>query len=385
MKLIHLSDLHLGMRVSEVPLIDDQRYILEEIIKIIDNEQPDGVIIAGDVYDKSVPSTDAVELFDEFLVKLAAKKLQVYIISGNHDSPERLAFAGSLIDMSGVHLSPVYKGNITPLSFNDEFGRVNIYMLPFVKPVHVKQYLDVEEREKISDYTKAVERVISDMNVNTDERNVLIAHQFVTGAALAESEDITVGGLDNVDAKVFSPFDYTALGHIHKPQDISSGTGGKIRYCGTPLKYSFSNAEQDKSVTVAELYEKGNVSVRTVPLKPMHDMVNLKRTFKELTSESFYEGYNYENDFFHITLTDENDILDAFSRLHDIYKNILKMDYDNTRTRNEERHTNNGNTTEHKTPLELFSEFYRQQNGSDMSEEQTALIVQLLEEIEENQ
>ncbi|MDE7293130.1 MAG: exonuclease SbcCD subunit D [Oscillospiraceae bacterium] len=383
MKLIHLSDLHLGMRVSEVSLIEDQRYILEEILKVIDIEQPDGVIIAGDVYDKSIPSTEAVELFDEFLVKLAAKRLQVYIISGNHDSPERLAFAGSLIDMSGVHLSPVYKGNITPLSFNDEFGRVNIYMLPFVKPVHVKHYLNDEEKEKIVTYTDAIGRVISDMNVDTSERNVLIAHQFVTGAVLSESEDITVGGLDNVEAYVFAPFDYTALGHIHKPQDIL-GKGGEIRYCGTPLKYSFSEAGQEKSVTVVELMQKGSVNIRTIPLNPKRDMVEIKGTYEQLVSRSYYEKLNNKNDFYRITLTDENDIPEAVARLRTVYPNILKLDYENTRTSSRTDYVETVSDSESKTPLELFSEFFKQQNGSDMTEEQTALISQLLEEIEAN-
>ena len=273
MKLIHLSDLHLGKRLKEYSLLEDQAYILKRILQIIDDEAPDGVMIAGDVYDKSSPSAEAVSLFDDFLSRLAKRRLKVFVISGNHDSPERIAFGGRIMGEQGVYLSPVYDGEIKPITLHDDYGPVHLYLLPFIKPQHVRRFH--EDRENMS-YTEALQCVIDDMQVNAAERNVLITHQFVTGAARSESEEISVGGSDNVDASVFAPFDYVALGHIHSPQTCGSPT---IRYCGTPLKYSFSEAKDKKSVTVVELRQKGEVEVRAVELLPKRDMVELKGTF----------------------------------------------------------------------------------------------------------
>ncbi len=235
MKLIHLSDLHLGKRVYEYSMLEDQEFILKRILNVADEEKPDGVIIAGDVYDKSVPSAEAVALFDEFLVQLAKRKLEVFVISGNHDSAERIAFGARLMDASGIHMSPVYSGAVTPLSMRDEYGTVSIYLLPFIKPAHVRRYFD----EEISSYTDALETAVSHLEIDREERNILVTHQFVTGARRSESEEVSVGGTDNVDARVFEPFDYVALGHLHSPQSCGRET---IRYCGTPLKYSFSEA-----------------------------------------------------------------------------------------------------------------------------------------------
>lgn len=269
MKFMHLSDLHLGKRVNEYSMLEDQEYILKKIIGIADSEACDAVLIAGDIYDKSVPSAEAVQLFDDFLVQLAKRKLQVFVISGNHDSPERIAFGSRIMDAEGIHISPVYNGDIKPVTLKDEFGIINIYMLPFIKPANVRRYCD----EEINSYTDALKYVISKMNVNTTQRNILITHQFVTGSVRSDSEEISVGGSDNVDAYVFEPFDYTALGHIHSPQKCGSE---KIRYCGTPLKYSFSEAKDKKSVTIAELLEKGKLNIRTVELIPQHDLVEIR-------------------------------------------------------------------------------------------------------------
>ena len=255
MKFIHLSDLHLGKRVNEYSMLEDQEYILKKIINIVDAEKPDGVIIAGDVYDKSVPAAEAVQLFDSFLVQLAKRKLEVFVISGNHDSPERIAFGSRIMDASGIHMSPVYNGKIVPFSMQDEYGTVDVYMLPFIKPAHVRRFCD----DEIATYTDAISNVISKLSINHNNRNILVTHQFVTGSSRSESEEISVGGSDNVDAYVFEPFDYVALGHIHSPQNCGSE---HIRYCGTPLKYSFSEAKDRKSVTVIELAEKGNCHIK---------------------------------------------------------------------------------------------------------------------------
>lgn len=373
MKFVHLSDLHLGKRVNEFSMIEDQAYILTKILGIIREERPDGVLIAGDIYDKSVPSVEAVSLFDDFLKQLSRQQTQVFIISGNHDSPERLGFASELIALSGIHIAPAYDGMVCPVSLEDGYGTVNVYMLPFIKPVHVRSAFPEEKAES---YTEAVSAAIAHMDIREGERNILIAHQFVTGAARCESEDISVGGLDNVDASVFDAFDYVALGHIHGPQQIGRES---VRYCGTPLKYSFSEAKQRKSVTVAELKEKGNLGIRTVSLTPLRDLRELKGTYEELANRKNYEGTSLE-DYLHITLTDEEDIVDAVGKLRVIYPNLMKLDYDNRRTR-ENREITGGDEMEAKTPMELVWEFYERQNNQPMNGKQEALVSRLMEKI----
>ena len=376
MKFIHISDLHLGKRVNEFSMLEEQDAILKQILKIIDAEAPNGVLIAGDIYDKSVPSAEAVQLFDGFLCELAKRHLQVFIISGNHDSPERIAFGSRIMDASGIHLSPVYNGTVEPITMTDEHGVVNIYMLPFIKPGHVRRFY---ENEEIISYTDAMRVAIGVMNINTSERNVLVTHQFVAGATTCESEEISVGGTDNVDASVFSDFDYVALGHIHGAQNCGSE---RVRYCGTPLKYSFSEAKHQKSVTVVELGEKDKFSVRTIDLTPVHDMSEIKGTFAGLTDPVYYTDNPIIENYLRITLTDEEDIPDAVGRLRMIYKNLMRLDYDNKRTR-----TNNVITgavdTETKSAYELFAEFFEKQNNTEMSNEQSAYMKELIEKIEE--
>lgn len=378
MKFIHLSDLHLGKRVNGYSMIEDQKYILNKILNIIDDEEPDAVLIAGDVYDRTMPSAEAVELLDEFLVSLSRKKferqLQTFVISGNHDSPERLAFGNRLMDASGIHLSPVYDGTVTPFRYNDEYGAVNIYMLPFIRPVHVRRFFPDEE---ILSYTDAMKCALAHMDVNKDERNVLITHQFITGASRSESEEMSVGGADNIDADVFEGWDYVALGHIHGPQNVGSE---RIRYCGTPLKYSFSEADHKKSVTVAELGKKGNLAVKCIPLTPLHDMKKIRGRYDELTARSFYENTSFRTDYMHITLTDEEDVPEAMARLRVIYKNLMVIEYDNTRTRSGTALPEAADV-ENKNPLELFDELYELQNGTPMSKEQKDYALSLIERI----
>ena len=376
MKLIHLSDLHLGKRVNELSMLEDQEYILNETLKIIDTEKPDGVMIAGDVYDKAVPPAEAVKLFDDFLVRLSKRQLQVYIISGNHDSPERLAFGGRLMELSGIHISPVYDGSVQPLSFDDRFGSVNIYLLPFIKDIHVKKYFP---EAAINNYSDALKTVIDNMNIDRNERNILAAHQYITDSERSGSEDMPLGGLDNVDSCVFDGFDYVALGHLHRPQNVGSE---RMRYCGSPLKYSFSEIQDQKFVTVVELGEKGNVTVRTVPLVPLRDMKEIKGKYDEITLRSYYENTSYQEDYIHITLTDENDVYNAVGKLRSIYHNLMKIDYENSRTLHNSEITA-ANKIEQKTPLELFAELFKMQNGREMTGEQKDFIREALEEIQE--
>jgi exonuclease SbcD len=373
LKFIHLSDFHIGKRVNAFSMLEDQAYILTKILNVIDEEKPDGVMLAGDIFDKSVPSAEAVQLFDDFLVRLSRRGPQVFVISGNHDSPERIAFGARLMNRSGVHMSPVYDGTVEPIEMADSYGTVRVYMLPFLKPAHVKRYYPDEE---IATYSDAMRAAVAHMAITPESRNILITHQFVTGALRCDSEELNVGGADNVDAAVFLPFDYVALGHIHGPQSVGSET---VRYCGTPLKYSFSEVKHRKSVTVVELREKGNVAVRTIPLVPKRDMAELRGTYMELSSRSFYSGMDLSA-YLHITLTDEEDIPDAMGKLQSIYPHIMKLDYDNKRTRsNAEIH--GADAMESKTPMELFSEFYEKQNNQPLSAEQRTLLSALMEKI----
>lgn len=378
MKFLHLADLHLGKRVNGFSMLEDQAHILRQILAILDDEQPDGVLIAGDVYDKSVPSVEAVELLDGFLTELRARGVPVLLISGNHDSPERLAFGGRVMDSCGIHISPVYDGALAPVTLHDEFGPVHVWLLPFVKPAHVRRWFPDAD---IESYTDAVAEAIAHMDIDTAARNVLVTHQFVTGGARSGSEELSVGGTDNVDSGVFAPFDYVALGHLHGAQHIGRET---IRYAGSPLKYSFSEARQHKSVTVVTLGEKGDVQVRTAALTPLRELREIRGSYDELTARSFYEHTTYRSDYLHLILTDEQDVFDAMSRLRTIYPYLMTLDYDNARTR-----AAGGMSvpaeTERRTPLELFEALYTRQNHQPMSEVQRAYIAQLMEQIMEVQ
>ena len=378
MKFLHLADLHLGKRVNGFSMLEDQAHILRQILAILDDEQPDGVLIAGDVYDKSVPSVEAVGLLDGFLTELRARGVPVLLISGNHDSPERLAFGGRVMDSCGIHISPVYDGALTPVTLHDEFGPVHVWLLPFVKPAHVRRWFPDAD---IESYTDAVAEAVAHMDIDTAARNVLVTHQFVTGGTRSGSEELSVGGTDNVDSGVFAPFDYVALGHLHGAQHIGRET---IRYAGSPLKYSFSEARQHKSVTVVTLGEKGDVQVRTVALTPLRELREIRGSYDELTARSFYEHTTYRSDYLHLILTDEQDVFDAMSRLRTIYPYLMTLDYDNARTR-----AAGGMSvpaeTERRTPLELFEALYKRQNHQPMSEVQRAYIAQLMEQIMEVQ
>lgn len=378
MKFLHLADLHLGKRVNGFSMLEDQAHILRQILAILDDEQPDGVLIAGDVYDKSVPSVEAVELLDGFLTELRARGIPVLLISGNHDSPERLAFGGRVMDSCGIHISPVYDGALAPVTLHDEFGPVHVWLLPFVKPVHVRRWFPDAD---IESYTDAVAEAVAHMDIDTAARNVLVTHQFVTGGTRSGSEELSVGGTDNVDSGVFAPFDYVALGHLHGAQHIGRET---IRYAGSPLKYSFSEARQHKSVTVVTLGEKGDVQVRTVALTPLRELREIRGSYDELTARSFYEHTTYRSDYLHLILTDEQDVFDAMSRLRTIYPYLMTLDYDNARTR-----AAGGMSvpaeTERRTPLELFEALYQRQNHRPMSGVQCAYIAQLMEQIMEVQ
>lgn len=378
---MHLADLHLGKRVNGFSMMEDQEYILNRILEIMEEEQPDGLLIAGDVYDKTIPPAEAVRLMDDFLTAVAAKHVPVFLISGNHDSAERVAFGHQLMQGSGIWISPVYDGTIRHHTLEDRWGEVNIYLIPFLRPSVVRSFFpDVE----IEDYTDALRTIIEDLQVDTSQRNVVLAHQFVTAAgALPEtcdSEQLSVGGLDRVDGSVFSPFDYTALGHLHGPQRVGSET---IRYAGSPLKYSFSELHQKKSVTVAELRAKGETEIRQIPLQPRREMIELRGTFEEILEEARKKG-ELQTDYYHMILTDETDVVDALSRLREYYPNIMLLDYDNRRTRSQ-KEVEQLDRVEERTPGELFAALYEQQNGQEMDSDRKEYLDGLIREIWEEQ
>lgn len=375
MKLIHLSDLHLGKRVNGFPMLEDQAFILRQIREIAAREAPDALLIAGDIYDKPVPPAEAVELFDDFLFALSELVPDVFVISGNHDSPERIAFGSRLMARSGVHLSPVYSGAVEPTVLTDACGEIHVYMLPFIKPVHVRRYFPEEPAET---YSQAVATAIAHMDVDPSVRNILVTHQFVTGAVRSDSEDVTVGGTDNVDASVFDPFDYVALGHIHRPQSVGRDT---IRYCGTPLKYSFSEMDHQKSVTIAELGAKGDISLRTAPLTPRHDLREIRGTHTELLMLDSYRG-TAADDYLRVVLTDEDPVRHALELMRTVYPNIMLLEYDNVRTRTAADLTR-GQTPETRTELELLAELYRRQNGQPLSPAQEGYAAALFDSIRE--
>ena len=373
MRLFHLSDLHLGKRVLEMSMLQDQAHILEQILAYAKELRPRCALICGDVYDKPVPPVEAVRLFDDFLWELSSQGIQVLVISGNHDSPERMAFGGRIMRRGGVSLAPVYEGPLSPLTLEDEIGPVDFYLLPFVKPAHVRA---VFPQAELSTYTQALAQALEGAPGDPSRRNVLLAHQFVTGAATCQSEEVSVGGMDNVDGAVFGTFDYVALGHLHSPQHVGRET---LRYCGTPLAYSFSEAGQEKSVTVVDLGEKGCVELSTLPLAPLRRMRRLRGSYLELTARSAYLD-TATQDYLHITLTDEQEIPDAMGRLRSIYPNALQLAYDNQRTRSQ-AHVTPAEQMRRKSPLELFGELYQAQNGAAMSPEQEDLLKKMIERV----
>ena len=373
MRLFHLSDLHLGKKLNEAPLLEDQRFLLAQIVALVAEHKPDAVLIAGDVYDRPVPSADAVSLLDTFLTRLAELGAPVLLISGNHDSAERLAFGAQLFSTRRVYVSPVFDREhaaIAPVRFTDGHGAVCLWMLPFIKPAHVRAALPDLPCDT---YTQAMQSVIGTLFIDPGERNVLLCHQYITGGERAESEEISVGGVDQVDASVFAPFDYVALGHLHRAQSVARPT---VRYCGSPMPYSFSEVKDHKGVTLVTLLGKGDVRLETLPLTPKRALRELRGDYETLTLRKNYE-HTAVDDYLHITLTDAYDVPDALARLQSIYPNLLKLDYDNARTRGGP--LNLTDAPEHASPLALLNSFYALQNGEPMNEEQRTYAQAALE------
>ena len=348
-------------------MIEDQQHILDEILQLAQKYQPQAILIAGDVYDKATPSTDAVKLLENFLIQLSYLKINIYMIPGNHDSPERVSFVAPLLHNSGLYISQTYNGNLAKITATDEFGNLNFWLMPYIKPAAVRQYFP---KISIKTHNDAVLAVLQNIDVDTSQRNILLAHQFITNATTSESE-LHIGGLENVNADLFAPFDYVALGHLHKPQRIFRD---ELRYSGTPLKYSLSEVAHKKTVTMVDILEKGNLTISELPLTPLRDMHEIKGSFDEICNPK-----NATNDYVYIVLTDELEEPNVISRLREIYPNIMKLQYENRRTET----ANFTPTSTLKLPLELLQELYFFQNGTPMTTEQEEYSTNLLQKIKE--
>lgn len=375
MRFLHLADLHIGKRVNGFSMIEDQKFVFEQVYNVIENEKIDGIIMAGDIYDKPVPSAEAVKLFDEMLTRLVSINLPIFVISGNHDSAERIGFGSDILSAAKVYMSRVYNGNLQKIELEDDYGKINVYLLPFIKPATVK---NIYKEAEIKDYDDALAYVLSQEKIDETKRNVIVSHQFVTGAMRSESEEVSVGGLDNVSVENYEAFDYVALGHIHRAQQMGRESA---RYAGTLLKYSFSEEKHNKSMTIVDLKEKGNIEIKEIPVKPLHDLKTIKGKFSKITSEEFYKELKKE-DYYRAVLTDEDDILNAIGKLKSIYPNLMSMEYDNTRTRSYSV-VDNVETGETKSPLDYFEEFFEKQNGRKMSEKQRNYLLEILGEARE--
>ncbi len=380
MRILHLADLHLGKILQEESLLEDQKYMLEEIIKKVQEENIEIILISGDIYDRSIPQTDAVDMLDYFLNKLIKDlKKQVFIISGNHDSKERLGFGNKIFENDGLYISSKYEGQIKKVELQDEYGKLNIYLLPFIKPVEVKKYFE----DEILSYDETIKKIIEKENIDETQRNIILTHQFVTcigeEVERTDSETISLGGIDNVDISNYDKFDYVAIGHVHRPQRIGRDTA---RYAGTMLKYSFSEVNHKKTIPIIDFKEKGNINIKLVELTPLRDMREIKGPIEELTKKENYKNTNTE-DYIKAIITNEEPVYDAIGQIRKVYPNVLKLEIQNSKSsvsQNDEKEKELQNI-KNKSEVELFNEFYKFQNYTELNDEQTQVIENIVKEI----
>ncbi len=371
MKFIHIGDLHLGKTLNDFDLIEDQKYILDQILCIADKESVDGMLIAGDIYDKSIPSEAATKLLDYFLSELAKKEIKVFMVSGNHDSDNRLNYGSTLFASNQIFISAVFDGTLHKQSFANGDTEIDIYMLPFVKASQVRHYFSDED---IENYDDAVRTIIRNTPINKKNKNILVAHQFVSGKGedpvFAGSESIgtqSVGMVEKIEYDCFDDFDYVALGHIHSPQRV---VRDGVRYSGSPLKYSLSEVNNEKSVSLVTVSVDKELKIELIPLKPMRDMRHIKGTLKKLLDK---KNVKAPNDFIYATLTDEDIINDAMGIFQQVYPNTVRIDYDNSHTREIEQ-VDISRIAENKSFPELISDFYRLMYGCEISEEEMDIM-----------
>ena len=373
MKFLHLSDLHIGKRIHGYSMLEDQRWILQQILEIVETYQPDGILIAGDIYDKNVPIESGVTLFNQFLNSLHEMKKQVFFISGNHDSAQRIQFGDQIFAEQNIQVAGTFEGEIRKIKTEDKYGEIFIYLIPFLKPSMVKAWYG-----EVKTHQEAVEKALKSVKFEEGKRNILVAHQFVTkgnwSPQICDSEQLSIGGLDRVDVSVFEKFDYVALGHLHGPQKVGRET---IRYSGSPLKYSFSESRQKKSAVFFEIKEKGEIEIELIPLIPKRDLRVLKGPLNEILNPDHYKKGNQE-DYVRVILTDERELYAPLDEIRKIYPNILRLEFDNTRTKNDTG-MENLEEIEKKDAFTLFSEFFERQNERAMDEEQRKWVRAILE------
>lgn len=388
MKVLHISDLHIGKRVNGMSMLDDQRYILRQILDIAEKRQVSVLLIAGDVYDKASPSAEAVTVFDVFLTDAVAAGLRVLAIPGNHDSAERIAYAQGLLEKQGVCLPPVYAGEVERVELEDEHGPVEFWLLPFLKPGDVRRFFPDEEIG--ADYSAALRAVLGACAIDQGKRNVVLSHQLVTAYGTAPDradDEIKLGGMDNVDVSVYDAFDYVALGHVHRPQRVGHDT---VRYSGSPLKYSFSEARYDKSAALIELGEKkpGDdvgecVSFELIPLVPLHDVREVHGTLADVLAMG--TAHDASQDYLHITLSDEHPQLDAMAKIHEVFPNAMMLDYDNVTVLIDRPQTQQLTADpDSMDTLDLFSAFYESQVGNPLDDEQRDFAHKLIAKVEDS-
>lgn len=364
MKVMHLSDLHLGKIVLEQSMIEDQRYILDQINEIIENEKIETILISGDIYDKSIPPIEAVNMLDEFITNLQNKNINILIISGNHDSKDRLGFGNKILEKNNIYIETTYSGKLKKVKIKD----VNFYMLPFLKPSLVKPFF-----EDIESYDDAIRKIILNEDINKNEKNIILVHQFVTSNSeeviKSDSETVSLGGIDNVDVDIFKDFDYVAMGHIHRPQKLTRDT---VRYSGSILKYSFSEANYNKSVPIIDTT---NFSVNLIPLKPLHDMKIIEGKLQDLLENS-------SNDYINAILLDDEELIDPIGELRKKYPNILKIEFKNKRSfYNENSKSMASGNVKERSPLDLFEEFYLNQNNVTLDDELRKILNDVIKEV----
>ncbi|MBQ2976924.1 MAG: exonuclease SbcCD subunit D [Clostridia bacterium] len=371
MRFLHIADLHLGKQMNDLSLLADQEAALDQVIQIADAEKVDAVLIVGDVYQRTSPQAEAMALFDRFVSRLAEAGKKIFVISGNHDSALRISYFASLVKDAGVHVTEAFDGEMQHVTLQDAEGGMTVWMLPFLRPAQVKRALP---EEKITSYQDAVQAVLRHANVDFKKRNLLMCHQFILGCEVSDSEELSVGSLDHMDGAIFDGFDYVALGHIHKPQKVLRDT---LRYAGSPLKYSFSEAQHKKSVVIVDMQEKGNVQVRLVPLYPLHDVRLIEGKLDEIMQMPYSEDYVW------ITIHDELPPPDAKVTLSVNFPNMMKFSVVNSRTKFD-LDVSAAEAMENKTVAELFSDFYRLQNNDQPPGEMHMQVLEkVIRELEE--
>jgi len=370
-KLLHISDLHIGKKVKGFSLLEDQRFVLNQVIETIQERQVDGLIVAGDIYDVSSPPNEAISLFDEFITKVHSLGISCYVVSGNHDSVYRVAFGSNIMAKENIYFSRRYEGKITPIQADKN---TNIWLLPFIRPADVREY---HPDFTVGSYEEMMQAVIKNLDIDTKKTNIMVTHQFILYSGKApersESETTSLGTLVNIDASNFDDFDYVALGHIHKPQAMGRET---VRYSGSPLKYSFSEKDDKKSMVLIDTASKKNLKFELIPLKPLRDLQEYVGTFEELSKKP------KTDDFVRIVLTDETYITDVKHKLENRFKNIMEIVYDNAYTK-ENKSVENAKFIKSKTPFELFNQFYEVQNNQPLNEAQKEIVKEIFAGLEE--